>query len=874
MSYLLATTIRQIRFPDVEGAWGNYTLVINRPGFDALTQPAANTLILSRDTDPAFPDRISPFFVSDIPLSKKITTTKGRRALDDVTIQIRDTLGYTGTVNGVATSEQFDSTYQTFFDVWFNDSSQYKAWGLAVDLNGNADVPIRGYIDPAYKPSADPYIINFGTLQQIWIGTRSIKIVAQKQSITWQDALNLIRAVDCQEGVPYGGFMFAPPGASGRSNTRSNAFPSSTTDTGSWYQAVPHQHLGDGSSNPVMVGLPAAVWPVNPFVLVTDGVGAFEVSGPAFVANGDYGTINGGTTLAHYAISVVGGFPKFIITAGGSGYTLGGIYAVTPTVGLGFNVKITKLGAGAGWGPTGNNFISISTLFQKFALALDCSKYTSSFGDNTLVSALDYFCQKADNTNKNFPVDTTPIALSNLYVSLNLLAKAHPYDGSYSDNPVGFSPDTPILDALGAFCNLLLNDYNAINALDGTAALNLRRMGEYAANLPAPDYTQGTWVGIAVPSEEEPATGPLAAQVKNKGDDIVIQSPVGVQYADGALTVEVPLRVHRIGNTSGNNPVNDQECVTWDSSKKLEEQADECFKVVWYDPNTGYAPVANPNWWKGLCFLYWLDAAGAAAVYPTHWDPFPKSDGSAGSWANSFYAVNAIFKSGSVPDANLQGTVKGNDYFNTRCYHAVAIAALNLSLPVVQAYQFSGVADSSGSVQNINAGIKGTWLYEGNSQDWRGIDVGQLLRDGSTQIKFQAQRFTGGFPELTELTYDVVSGSGTSSETGGGTNTGGVSTLTQATFQPDSHIHITGAGVQALALPNCSYYCDDVATTGVSISFGAAPNTLVITNATGTEWTAGDFQIPSDTTWFCVFRNAGFSSDPLVKTGWTVFRDK
>ena len=845
------------------GPFGYYTLVINRPGYTALAQPAANTLLLSKETDPSFPERISPFFQSDLSFSKKNVTTKGRRALDDLTIAIRDTLGYSGTVNSVFQSEQFNGDYKTFFDVWFSNPLQYKAWVLSYDFaSGNSDVPFRGYIDPAYKPSSDPEIYNVGTMQQIWVGTRTIKIVAQKQSITWQDVLNLIGAGDCESGQCYNGQM-SGNGFGGFSNSRAGSFSS---DKGNWYQAVPHYYKP--GNDPQWVGAPAPVWPASPWTSQTASNQILQshvifILGTGYAVN-DTGTINGGSTLATYKVLSIDAGTHVVtlqLTTLGAGYTTG-LKTTTATSGSGSGliIYVDKTATGVNWGPSGLVFISVATLIARFATALDCSKFSSSSGDFTLVSPIDWFCQKADNTNKNFPVNTTPITLSNLFINLNVIACSHPHDGGYWSNPIGFAPTTPALDALSSLCNLLLDDYAIVNALDGTSVLFLRKIGEIFAALPA------DWVPVAIPSEEEPATGPLAVQVNLKGDSLKIQSPIGTQFSDGAATFETLLNIHRIGNTSGNDPANDTECFMWDDSKTIDEQHSECFEIAFRNDDGTYNP--NPNLWKGLRFLYWESNAGD--VYPSTWSPFPNNDGSAGSWNNSFYAVNAIQKGGVTPDPNLCGTPNGRDYFNTRDLHAVAFAATNLSLPIVQSYQYAGVADSSGSLQNIAPGLSGTWLYEGNAQSWRSIEVLQAPNAGLTNIKFQAE-LASGFPDLTTLTYGPVGTTGTSSSSSSTTTSTGGSTPSQTlSFWPYIFTRISGAGTQTIPAAATINYCDDVTTTGVSIADSGPPAIIQIINVTGATFTTGDFKVPDSTTWICSFVKAGISFDPLVKTGWQV----
>ena len=808
MSYLL-DSVNQIRFPAVQGPFGWYTLIINRPGTKGVGDGLTNTLLLARVTDPTEPLRISPYIEGDIPLSKKFTTTVGRRALDDSPISIRDSVGYTGTVNGVFQSEQFDADYVTFFDVWFGsplgeNRPAYQALILSENVTGSGtvlEVSHIGYIDPTYNPSTNPEVFAPGTANQIWIGTRTVKVTALSQAqtnLTWRSILQPYDAVlnpfvpsdytgitsgDCQPGVPYNGFMYTPPGCQGKSNTRADCFSSST---GYWMQATPHLHINTG--NPIMVGLPAPIWPSAP-LWATDQISGTiaQIAPPLGVFDthlysvGDTGTIllnpgdpgyGLGAPLATYIVTEVYDSPPFqlvyiTITSGGSGYavdtSLTNHLTTTSGSGTGLFVVITKVMSGSNFGPSGLVFISLATLFAKISDAMDLGTFGS------VESALDFFLQKASTSGgeKCFPLDTTALALDNLYISLNVFAGSHPYDGSYWNTPVTFAIDGAILDVITGICNFLLADFNETYSTVGVETLQLTAMGTTSGSVP------DSWEIIGVPSIEDPTQGPTNAIVQYVNDSMQIQCPTSDKGQSS--NISIPIRLHRIGSTSGLNPVPDLESSTWDGTDPT-VQADNCFKIAWttsLTDNTGLA--INPDCWKGLCYLYSFDSAGTAAVYPSNWEPFPKADGSSGSWSNSFYVVNAEYKSGSTPPANLQNAPKGNDYFNARCYQAVAFAALTLNNGTVQTFQYSGISDDSGSVQAITSGMAGTWRLAANaSQNWRGIQVDQGFVAGTSTIKYQAIGSSGAFPLLTDLAYGAIAGAGTSSTTGGNTSSGGI----------------------------------------------------------------------------------------------------
>lgn len=874
MSFILSS-IKQVRWYVETCRFGRLQIVFNRPGVSALNILATDTLVLSKDTDFANGD-YSPFLKSPIPISKKFTTTKGRQALDDVTIQMRDSYGYSGSVDGVPTAELFSGSFLTFFDVWFDETEPYKAFILYRDVETNLlEVSYEGWIDPSYRPSSDPNVTGLGTADQMWLGTATIKITANAKNLTWRDCLLNIGSSDCQDGTPVNGFMYAPPGAQNCSNTRADAFSSSV---GGWMLAVPHYH----KHNPVdpyltldFAGKDLRVmsWPLSPWPSNAGGQGqilgsGFSPAGSSGYAVNDTGTINGSTgTPQEYKITAVGGggiVANFTYTVLGNGYSTTGAHATTATSGSGTGlvIDIDKLSTGVAWGPSGFAFITVGKLLAKAAFTMGLDTFTPS---TDLKSALDFFAQKSVNSGGQqcFPIDTTPIPLDEIYVSLNVLAKSHPHDGSYWDIPAGYSQDTLLIDVVTGLCNSLLSDFNNTYDSAGLGKFNMRGMGEPGIALPA------TWINQGTPAQEEPATGPRVVKIHNRGDDLVIQSPNGI--VGDAAEIENAVRLHRIGQTSGVNPTQNEECVKWDAAKKLEEQADECFKVAWFNEN-GDA-IVNPNCWKGLCYFYWFHAANSSLVYPSNWSPFTGS-----SWANHFYVVNACYRSGDTPSANLQGEIQGNSYFNTRDYHAVAFAALTLTEEnTPQTFAYSGVSDASGSVQAITAGMSGQWrLRQNSAQDWRAVEITQELVSGETVAKFTpVGSGASKFPQLTDLTYGPVDGTGgTQSTTGGNTQTGGVTIPpSSVSWHPLVEVVLTGTGIVSLTTADAQYLLTDPLTTGATISLSGlvAPRTLIVINKTGADFQTGNLGIRNGETWALTYDSSGIAGDSGLPVGWNLF---
>lgn len=788
MSYIL-DSINQIRFPAIEGPFGVYLLIINRPGYTGVTITASQTLQLSQGTDPSFSNRISPYIKQDIPLSKKLTTTVGRRALDDAPIGIRDSIGWSGYIQDAPStlrSEQFDADFLTFFDVWFTGKAPYQALLQTTNFtpSGNVtNISHIGWVDPQYNPSTDADIINPGTTSQIWIGTRTIKVAAMSQaqiSLTLRNVLQPYDAInnpnvpvgyagitssDCVSGQCYNGAVTVPLNCANKINTFNDNM---TAVRGNRMLACPHWHDSNDGNDPVLVSPPAAIWPATPWVnTLTAQIAAFTTGGViSGYANGDTGTIVGGTVTATWKFRGydINGNAVIYITNAGSGYTSGTTYATTTTGGgAGLTITVTKVEDGLAYGPSGLLFISIGTLFAKISEAMSLGTFTPA---TDLKSALDFFLQKSNTTSGHncFPVSAAPLPLDELYISVNVYFQTHPYDGSLWSNPAGFTPDQAIIDVITGICNFLLDDFNEVYSTLGVETLQLTPMGATAGSVPA------SWAIIGAPTGEDPSQGATNAIVNNRGDNLKVQCPISDKGQSS--NIEIPIRLRRIGTTSGLIPL-DTESMTWDTGDVDNAQADSSFQIVRFDSNN--VATLNPDCWKGLCYLYWYDSAGTAAVYPSVINPFPKNDGTAGSWAGAFHVVNACYKSGSTPPADLLNAPQGDDYFNSRDYHSVAFAALTLMSGTIQTFQYTGISDDSGSVQAITSGMAGVWrLGKTASQNWRAIQVDQLCKGGTTTIKWQSVGSTDAFPLLTDLAYGPVAGSGgTSSSTGGATSTGG-----------------------------------------------------------------------------------------------------
>ncbi len=876
------SSILQIRFPATQGPQGAFQLIINRPGTTALNVAATSTLLLSDNTDYSLGD-YSPFLLGDIDLSKKFTTTKGRRALDAISVAIRDSYGYSGSVNGIDQAENFKPSFLTFCDEWFTGILPYKAFILWLDKPSPA-LPIPtidiqgGWIDPTFLPCADPDVTDPGTANQIWLGTRTIQIIAMsagRVGLTWQNVLQPYHATlnpnvpigytgitsnDCVNGTPYNGFAIAPPLRTGAAGTRDTIFGSGT---GQWMQGVPFRDFQQS-----MQVLDGVVWPSTPWINNVTGqlIRASPSANGVGYTDGDTLTLTGGAVVIVAAVfGLVSGIKK--ITNAGAGYTSGNVYATTGGTGTGCAIKADQVGNSTLYGPSGYVFISIGTVLAKIAEAQGMRTFTPA---TDLVSALDYFAQKADDTNQNYPIDPAPKALTNIYISLGVFAKCHLFDGSYWDNPLGFSPDTQTMDVVTGLCNFLLSDYNEVwqtSGLDiGKSNLTLKAMGATPQSLPSIDV----WPIISVPTQEDNGKSARTVTINNKQDNLKIICPSNV--TGDSVQIEIPLRLHRIAATSGFNLAPDPECLLLDASKKDFEQALECFQVAWIDDRDSSNYTINPNCWKSLACAFWYNNSNTNVVYSSNWSPFP----GAASWAFSFYAINACYASGQTPPANLQGQVRGGDYFNSRCYHAVAFAALTLSTDTIQTYEFSGVSDATGSIQNITAGIAGTWRLSANpTQAWRGVEVKQSLRNGSTTIKFQTQSNAGNFPALTDLSYAVdISSGGTSSSTGGGTSSSsggsGNNPTPSGSLWPYIPNAVTGAGTVTIPGKATINECADNTTTGVSVAFGLPGDVITIYNRTGATFTTGDFKIPDSEGWTLMFLTAGVTYNPLAKAGWFI----
>jgi hypothetical protein len=511
------SAVTQVQWPKVFCASNSvssgcaYQIIMNRPGNTGYSQPAATTLVLG----PKSAGKDNPKPLTDIVLSQEQQTTQGATALDAVQIQMLDSFSYYGTINGVPITEDFSAIPDTFLGQWLNVKGTaylpqpYYVWINWFDKNGNLDICFVGLYDALQK--VQPYQKIFAgaeTNHEVLKGIRNMQVVSAGQlpSMTlWKDVLALIDHNDCAQGDFYSGWMIPQDkGLWGYLEQKSGVY----SDCGlTVQQAVPYYRVsgnnqsgdpgvyGHGAMSLNRYGEPArsnsdpnkpwpsqrgqANWQVFPLRAGTDptlgGSGGAQVAfGGTNWTVGDTFTINGFTiTPCVCTVTGVSGgaVTTFTTTSGGAGYAgylavdIGGFIPPVGTTPISTsNPSATALTVDIvyvvpyNWGPWGTWGIRILTLIQKCCTAMGYSP----FNDSDLVSALDRFMQVTSKTNFCFPVHPVAIPVDSQWVSLNLLAGAHPWDGSQSISPASMDPNAPIASLLQGIWDFLLVDAQTV----------------------------------------------------------------------------------------------------------------------------------------------------------------------------------------------------------------------------------------------------------------------------------------------------------------------------------------------------------------------------------------------------------------------------
>lgn len=727
MSVPLTTAITQVRWPLMTCANGNSAgirITRTNPGFpDAgFYEPVATAVLKLIGNQ-------GPVIMNGLDLIQRTQTSQGKTANDGLVLEFRDVSYYTGTVNGISQSEDFSSAGDTFFGRFFNDKPPNTAitykYNIHLDWCDSAgnliEIAFIFQYDPNYKP-------------QTGIGTRNpgrkILGVATTPNATWQDVLNLIGPSDCIQGAGYAGFL-------------------SIDNT--WHPAHGSGGIDGGTKSPFgntsyPSGLTSALMQATPFQNGTDSI------------------------LYNSAFTTHSGTPGDPYWPSQGGQTNWGSVL-------------------SWWGPSGTWWINLGVLFGKIAQA---SRFDTFAPSTDLNSPLTWYLQAPDVTHFCYPIDAaTGTNARDIYISVNAFFGSHPFDGRQWLNPVAFKPDQPIPEVLQSLCNFILADYEIgvqqSGGNKGKGRLLTSGIGDFSGSIPT------KWVQADIGTngfvEIEPATAALTATVSNLGDPLKVISP-----ANDSATVEwmVPIRTRQWGSTvhqSTSSAMNEIDflstghsgatdltgtsygtifdgSLTQDPFAIFNMQGPSCFRTALADANGAWTP--NMDCWKALCFAMKYDATGTAH------NPYsglasklknPLQNGpNTSTWANSFWALGAAYKTGDTVVPNETHCTR----FNSVVYHAEILGTFKIQsgLTILQT-DYDGVKADDGTLTGATLGITESIYYDCFTRTFRAIEWQRNLRDAVTSAVKLQDIPTNNFPAIDGASYKVLTGSASGSSTTG-----------------------------------------------------------------------------------------------------------
>lgn len=827
------TTVVFPMYP-VSGGAANMQMVMSQtdpayPNAGKYQLSGSGVLVLSDD---------GPALLSDLELSQLEQTSAGAPALDDISFQLRDVTSYTGTVDGTGQSEDFSlaSPPTTFFTVFFSDTIGFltkkfplNVWFVRYAGDGVTllEISYIGHYDPNYKPQTGQLIssamtseesLNEGAVRTF----KTVELGAMLQSVLMQSTLNLIGHDDCILGAGWMGFMYQPPATSLLNGYYNGIFTGGTVNQ-LIMQATPYQHLFQwpgtnvynavgsrpagrstfwpnkslnwDSTHPEWFG-PSGTWWISLGTLFTKIAASF---GQIYATDGSVSS--GGSSITslsgQFSASLVGKTIHFSKPlSGGSGSdtiaSVSGSTIVTLT-----STTFAANGNNLYWWIEGD--ADQQVLFDE----------TGQLGAGSAVAtnSLQILAQIPDNANFCYPVDVSrgQIIPKDIYISVNGFLGSHPYDGSLWNSPLAFGLGMKLSDVLQGLCNFLCCEYSVIpDITTGQGTLTLNPVSGITGTFP-------DWTPIGDFTEQEPSSSALAVTVNNPGG-VTVLCPYSSQQS--VQNFPVPVKLHAwgqavhftsdmlfVGSTvpvyllpvsasgGGAATVTAQEMgLVFDGTTAVQGQAEECFKVVWFDSNG--APQINPNCWKGLAYAMFKDLTNTNIMYPASGglsNPLQTSGGWFGyndvpeAATAAFYALGAQYP----PSGGATANETNMDRFNSIDFQAVVFGTFKVpTTGTVLQRDFLGTADSNGKLSTVNVGLTKQWLYDGKERSWRlSVFPRYLLTDVTIGTQWTEVPFSEYFPDITSLRYGVQPGSANSSSAGtGGSGYAGGSTATSLTF--------------------------------------------------------------------------------------------
>lgn len=385
--------------------------------------------------------------------------------------------------------------------------------------------------------------------------------------------------------------------------------------------------------------------------------------------------------------------------------------------------------------------------------------------------------------------------------------------------------------------------------------------------------------------------------IQRASDDVIILA--GPDRNNAVAITMPPFASHKFGayTTAGEpfyNPGNDiNQCIEqwwdksqpWGDAQPLSVTCDAKISDGWssgafnYDGGGDYtytapAGIAIPTstGWIGGSLLLW---------HNTGMDIFPD-----GEYLNSatfvppqpstsaLYGIAAIVPAGlPLPTDEMCG-----GYFNPQWAYCQFYYQEMTGNKLVLTQKYAGFLGDDGTIQGLRPGLLIQTLLRGLPRVFKMHSVKQnFIPNPEVVVQYVEvplddsgnPNYNGLLPVVTQI---GGSGSGSSSAvgapTGGGVPGGGAGAIS---WQPNKIVLLTGTGVITIPSTDSAFLATANTITGVNKPASpVAPQTLVLTNKTGADWTTGDFLLANNDSWLLYYDGSSIKSDPTLPEGWNI----
>lgn len=316
---------------------------------------------------------------------------------------------------------------------------------------------------------------------------------------------------------------------------------------------------------------------------------------------------------------------------------------------------------------------------------------------------------------------------------------------------------------------------------------------------------------------------------------------------------------------------------------------------------TGYfgGPDINPDGWLVGAFMYYdngsdqrfhslLYSNSLTTINYSIWRPYtPFLPPAAGYYYGAYtcsriiYGINELSTNPAIP-------LPPTDNFGCESYTAAQVyASYSIGNFSNVLRQYDGVTDASGYISGVHNGAMFYEYREGAIRFYqvvgRGIDEFALGRGVTTVYGLEKRprrplsRFKVWVKGRNASSGGAASVGASGGVSGGGNSnasSGGTETIVTSHFQPDRVVTLTGTG--AVTMLSTAVDALVVISAGITSVLQPttiiAPNTITIQNLSGADIVTGDFKVPNNSTWLCMFMGGATQYDPNIAAGWNFWR--